>query len=272
MLKPLDKIGLIAGEGDLPEKIIKECLKTGRDIFVIILGQTPPPSILDVPHAYINIASVGKAIKTFRSHKITNIIFAGGLKRPKLSTLRPDAGGLKLMAKISKAKLIGDNELLSTIVKFFESSGFAVIGADQILGDLLMPSGILGKIKPTKSAQKDIDSGIKIARSIGELDIGQSIIIQHGVIIGVEAVEGTDELIKRCAKLQQEGGGGILVKMKKPEQDTRIDLPTIGKTTIINVHKAGLIGIALEAGAAIILDKNDVVSKADELGLFLVGV
>ncbi|MCE3233189.1 MAG: hypothetical protein K0R98_1446 [Rickettsiaceae bacterium] len=271
MLKLPEKIGLIAGEGDLPEKIIKECIQSGREIFVICLS-AKPSSANKVDHVNLGIASVGKAIKNLRAENVKTLVFAGGLKRPKISSLRPDAGGMKLMAKISKARLIGDNSLLSIIINFFESEGFKVIGAEKILGDLVMPPGILGKIKPNKHAQKDIATGASIARSIGNLDIGQSVIIQNGVIIGVEAIEGTDELIKRCAKLQQEEHGGILVKMKKPLQDKRIDLPTIGKNTIINAHKAGLIGIAIEAGGALILDKTEVVNKADELGLFVVGV
>jgi DUF1009 family protein len=265
------KIGLIAGEGDLPGNIITECLKSGREIFVICIG-TPPNSVSKVPHINLGIASVGKAIKVLRDENIQNIVFAGGLKRPKLSSLRPDAGGVKLMAKISKAKLIGDNSLLSIIVNFFEDAGFTVIGAEKILTNLLMPKGILGKIKPKKAALQDIEIGADISKSIGRLDIGQSIIIQNGVVIGVEAVEGTDALIERCKTLQHDNAGGILVKMKKPAQDKRIDLPTIGLTTINNAHKSGLQGIAVEAAGALIINKDAVIKKADELGLFLVGV
>jgi DUF1009 family protein len=266
------KIGLIAGEGDLPENIITECLKSGREIFVISIGNKTPASLTKVPHIILGIASVGKAIKTLRSENVQNIIFAGGLKRPKLAALRPDTGSVKLMAQISKAKLIGDNSLLSIIIKFFENAGFKVLGAEEILNNLLMPAGIIGKIKPNKSAIKDIETGSGIASSIGNLDIGQSIIIQNGVVIGVEAVEGTDALMERCKKLQYDNAGGILVKMKKPMQDKRIDLPTIGAATIINAHKAGLQGIAVEAGGALIIDKASVIKKADELGLFIVGV
>jgi DUF1009 family protein len=266
------KIGLIAGDGDLPEKIIAECMKSGREIFVISISQHKPPSFTKVPHLSLNIGSVGKAIKTFRAENVKEIVFAGGLKRPKLTALRPDAGGVKLLAKISQAKFIGDNSLLSIVIRFFEDSGFNILGADEILESLIMPKGVLGKIPPNKSALKDIEIGCDMARSIGKLDIGQSVIIQHGMVIGVEAVEGTDALISRCAKLLQDDIGGVLVKMKKPNQDKRIDLPTIGLTTIENAHASGLRGIAIEAGGALIIDKYEVTKKADALGLFLVGV
>lgn len=265
-------LGLIAGGGDLPEMVIKQCLASGRKLFVILIGDNTPPSIESVPHVRLNISAVGKAIKMLRGNNVKEIVFAGGLKRPNFKSLRPDAGGVKLLARISKARFIGDNSLLSIVIGFFEESGFKVIGIDSVLDDLLMPKGTLGKTEPNDSAIKDITTGTEIARAIGNLDIGQSIIIQHGVVLGVEAVEGTDALIRRCALLQQEGSGAILVKMKKPVQDTRIDLPTIGINSIINAAGSGLRGIAVEAGGVIIVNKKEVIKKADELGLFVIGI
>ncbi len=266
------KIGLIAGGGDLPERVIAECLSSGRELFVIAIGKTHPPSLAKIPHISLNIASVGRAIKILRKEHIKDIVFAGGIQRPNFASLRPDAGGMKLLGRISKAKLIGDNSLLSIVIKFFEDSGFNVLGVEKVLNNLLMPLGTLGKIQPNDSAAKDIAIGTDIARAIGNLDIGQCIIIQHGVVLGVEAVEGTDALIRRCSSLQADGHGGILVKMKKPVQDSRIDLPTIGVHSIINAAGAGLRGLAVEAGGAIIIDRDEVARKADELGLFVVGV
>lgn len=267
-----DKIGLIAGNGDLPERIISEFVKSGKEIFVISISDHKPPSLSKVPHINLSIGSVGKAIRTLRSESVKKIVFAGGLKRPKFSSLRPDAGGVKLLARISKAKFIGDNSLLSIVIRFFEGSGFEVIGVEKILDNLLMPKGVLGQIEPNNSAMKDIEIGTEIARDIGKLDIGQSIIIQQGVVIGVEAVEGTDALMQRCGKLQNGDVGGILVKMKKPIQDNRIDLPTVGITTVINANTAGLRGLAIEAGAALIVDKEEMIKKSDQLGLFIIGV
>lgn len=271
---PNDKIGLIAGNGNLPEEIIRYCLGLNKKIFVIYLegGDAQPESLHKVPHIRLNIGSVGKAIRTLRGEGIKHIVMAGGLKRPKFSALKPDSGGIKLLAHISAAKFSGDNSLLVTVIKFFESSGFVVLGVDKLLHEVLMPQGVLGHIEPHKSAFIDIHLGMEIARAIGNLDVGQGVVVQNGVVLGVEAIEGTDALLERCKHLRLDGAGGVLVKMKKPMQDTRIDLPTIGADTITNAHKAGLRGIALEAGSALVVEKTKVIATADRLNLFVVGV
>lgn len=271
---PVDKIGLIAGNGNLPEEVIKSYIDLGRRIFVIFLEGSgdEPESLKDVPHIKLSIGSVGKAIRTLRGEGIKNIIMAGAIKRPKLSELKLDAGGIKLLAKISAAKLSGDNSLLVTVIKFFESSGFSVLGVDEVLSSALMPRGNLGKIEPHKNSYTDIHLGMEVARIIGNLDVGQGVVVQGGVVLGVEAIEGTDALLERCKHLKLEGPGGVLVKMKKPNQDSRIDLPTIGMNTIVNAHKAGLRGIAIEAGSALIVEKNKVIETANRLGLFVSGV
>ncbi len=269
-----DKIGLIAGNGNLPQEIITSCLSLNRKIFVIYLqgGGEEPKNLKDVPHVKLNIGAVGKAIRALRDEGIKHILMAGGLKRPKFSELKPDAGGLKLLAHISAAKISGDNSLLVTVIKFFESSGFDILGVDQVLKEVLMPRGKIGKIEPHKSSLDDIHFGMEVARAIGNLDIGQGVVVQQNTVLGVEAIEGTDALLARCADLKMDGAGGVLVKMKKPMQDTRIDLPTIGVDTVINAHKAGLRGIAVEAGSALVIEKDKVVAVADKLGLFVVGV
>ncbi len=225
---PTKKIGLIAGNGKLPEEVIKSCVSSGREVFVIYLqgSGVPPESLSQVPHIKLSIGSVGKAIRTLRAEGVSQLVMAGGLKRPKLMELKPDAGGIKLLAQISASKFSGDNSLLVTVIKFFESSGFEIIGVDKILGKVLVPEGLLGSVEPSKSALVDVNLG----------------------------------------------AGGVLVKMKKPMQDARIDLPTIGVDTIINAHKAGLRGIAVEAGSALIVEKEKVVETADKLGLFVLGI
>ncbi len=266
------KIGLIAGNGDLPEKIIRQCINSGIDVFVILITDNLPKSIEKVSSVCLNIGSIGKAIKILKEENVEQVVFAGGLKRPKLLSLNLDAGGVKLLARITKAKFNGDNKLLTTVIGFFEDNGLQVVGADEILEDALMPMGKLGKVKPEARAKEDVEAGKEIAKKIGDLDIGQSIIIQDGVVIGVEAIEGTDALIERCKDLQLEKKGGVLVKVKKPSQDNRVDLPTIGPVTIMKAHENGLAGIAVEAGAALIIDKEEVINMADEYGLFLIGV
>ena len=197
---------------------------------------------------------------------------AGKLKRPSLAALRPDATGAKLLARLGGAFLAGDNSLLSGVIDYLEEEGFHVIGADDVLHQLLAPQGLIGRIPPSKDAQKDIAAGVKIAHAVGELDIGQAVIIQQGYVLGVEAAEGTDELIARCEHLRRNFPyGGVLVKVKKPGQERRADLPTIGVETVRAIAEAGFAGIAVEAGGTLIIDRKGVALKADALGVFVVG-
>lgn len=167
--------------------------------------------------------------------------------------------------------LSGDNELLSSIVTFLEEEGFRVAGAEEVVRELLTPEGMIGSIYPDKRAQTDIETGARIARAIGALDIGQAVMVQNGIILGVEAAEGTDGLIRRCAPLKLEEKGGVLVKVKKPQQERRVDLPTIGVETVERLAEQGFSGVAVEAGASLILNRREVARRADALGVFVIG-
>jgi hypothetical protein len=147
-----------------------------------------------------------------------------------------------------------------------------VVGADQLLDRALVPEGPLGRIRPDELSQADIERGLRVARTLGALDIGQAVIVQQGLVLGVEAIEGTDELLRRCAALRREGPGGVLVKIEKPGQEPRADRPTIGVRTVLLAAQTGLRGIAVEANATIVLDRDEVIRAADRAGLFLVGV
>lgn len=147
-----------------------------------------------------------------------------------------------------------------------------MVGIDSIMNDLLVPDGVLGKIKPDKNSLSNIKIGIKAALSIGVNDVGQAVIVQESRVLGVEAAEGTDELMRRCKNLHTEGEAGVLVKMKKPQQDPRIDLPTIGPNTVDIAVRSGLRGIAAEAGATLIVNKEEVIKLADSYGIFVIGV
>src|SRR5205823_10901008 len=169
-------------------------------------------------------------------------------------------------------RALGDDGLLSAIVKELEREGFRVLGADDILGtDNLMPVGPLGRHKPDDDAKADIEHAMRVAHALGALDIGQAVIVQQGLVLGVEAAEGTDELLRRCAALRREGPGGVLVKIEKPGQDPRADRPTIGLRTVLLAAEAGLQGIAVEANATIVLYHDEVIRAADHAGLCVVG-
>lgn len=270
---PAVKLGIIAGGGDLPQLIVETCRKQNRPYFVIALEDITNESLLeDVPHERIRIGAIGKAISTLRDEGVEELVLAGTVRRPKISALRPDMKGTKLLARLGSTFFSGgDDSLLSELIRFLEDEGFRIVGAETIVEDILAPEGLIGSIYPDKRAQADIEYGAKIAKQIGKLDIGQAVVVQNQMVLGVEAVEGTDELIARCAKLKQEDKGGVLVKVKKPQQETRIDLPTIGLNTVENVANAGLAGIAVEAGSSLILDRRELARRADQLGIFVLG-
>jgi hypothetical protein len=162
--------------------------------------------------------------------------------------------------------------LLSAVVAELEREGFRVVGPDQVLAAGLAPDGAFGRVLPDEQARADIAQGERIARALGALDIGQAVVVQQGLVLGVEAIEGTDALLRRCAGLRREGLGGVLVKVEKPGQEPRADRPTIGPQTVALAAAAGLRGIAVEAGATIVVDHDEVVAAADRAGIFVVGI
>jgi DUF1009 family protein len=206
-----------------------------------------------------------------RENNVGELVLAGGIRRPSLTALRPDWRAAKLFARIGY-RALGDDGLLSAVVSELEREGFRVIGPDQLLASALIPEGPLGKIHPDMQSGADIERGLRVARMLGALDVGQAVIVQQGLVLGVEAIEGTDELIRRCAPLRREGMGGVLVKVEKPGQERRADRPTIGPCTVLLAAETGLRGIAIEANGTIVLDRHEVIRAADAAGLFVVGV
>jgi DUF1009 family protein len=185
--------------------------------------------------------------------------------------MRPDWRTARFFARIG-LKALGDDGLLSAVIGEFESEGFKVLGAHEVLGDLLAPLGVWGAVRPDERAESDIKHGVAVAQGLGALDVGQSVVVQQGIVLGVEAIEGTDALLQRCGTLRRAGPGGVLVKLCKPGQDRRVDLPTIGPDTLKRAQAAGLRGIAVESGAAIVVDLDALVRDADRAGLFVMGI
>jgi hypothetical protein len=185
--------------------------------------------------------------------------------------IRPDWRAAKFFAKVGY-RMLGDDGLFSAIAKELEIEGFRVVGAHELLDTASAPEGPLGRLAPDADADADIARGIAIARAVGALDIGQAVVVQQGLVLGVEAIEGTDALLRRCAGLRRDGPGGVLVKVEKPGQESRIDRPTVGPQTVRLAAEAGLRGIAVEAGATLLVDRDEVIRAADAAGLFVVGV
>jgi UDP-2,3-diacylglucosamine hydrolase len=266
------RLGIVAGAGGLPRRLVEFCRATGRDVFVLALeGAAEPETVRGVPHAWCRIGAAATGLALLRQNDVTELVLAGGIRRPSLAALRPDWRAAKLFARIGH-RALGDDGLLSAVVTELEQEGFRVIGADQLLDGELVPEGPLGNVRPDPQSEADIEYGVRIARALGALDIGQAVVVQQGLVLGVEAIEGTDELLRRCAELHRDGPGGILVKVEKPGQERRADRPTIGPRTVELAAQTGLRGIAVEADATIVLDRAEVIRGADRAGLFVVGI
>lgn len=266
------KLGILAGGGGLPGMLIEACRKSGREYFVLAFsGQADPEVIADSPHEWIRMGAAGKGFAILHENGVKEVVLAGRVKRPTLADLRPDLTTVRFFARLG-IKGIGDDGLLRALINELEERGFKVVGADELLPSLKARPGPLGAHEPDSQAESDIARGIAVLTALGEVDVGQAVIVQQGIVLGLEAVEGTDALLRRCAELKRDGPGGVLVKLSKAAQETRVDLPTVGPGTVAAAAKAGLRGIAVEAGATIVLDPSELASAADRAGLFVVGI
>jgi DUF1009 family protein len=222
-------------------------------------------------HAWLRLGQAGRAFELLHEKQVGEVVMAGPVRRPTLAEMRPDWRTARFFARIG-LKALGDDGLLAAVIGEFEAEGFRVVGAHDVLGDLLALLGVWGAVQPDAQAESDIRRGIAVAQGLGALDIGQSVVVQQGIVLGVEAIEGTDALIERVSGLRRAGPGGVLVKLCKPGQDKRVDLPTVGPETVRKAQAAGLRGIAVEAGAAIVVDLDGMIREADRAGMFITGV
>ena len=272
MKKQTTPLGIVAGNGSLPEALIESCRKNGRPVFVLALkGQADPSILKGINGQFIRLGAVGQAIRLCRKAGVKDIVFIGGVRRPSLAEIRPDWKAVRMLFRVG-FRLLGDDNLLKIILSEAEKQGFHVCGIDSVMPELLATEGTYGRVKPDKSDRADVAQGIRVAKLLGQADVGQAVIVQHGLVLAVEGIEGTAALIKRTADLKRKGGGGVLVKVAKPQQDRRVDLPTIGPDTVRAVHKAGLKGIAIESGSALIVRRDEMIHLADRLKIFVMGV
>ena len=265
-------LGLIAGGGSLPFAVIDACRQAKRPLFVLALkGHAQADILTEVNGEFIRLGSIGKAIRLLKKNGVKEIVFIGGVRRPSISELMPDLKALSMLIKVG-FRLLGDDSLLRILVAEANRQGFDVVGVDKIVPELLAIEGVYGQVKPDKQDMLDIERGIEVAKTLGQVDVGQAVIVQHGLVLSVEGIEGTAELIKRTGPLKRKGNGGVLVKVAKPQQDKRVDLPTIGPATVQAVYDAGLKGIAIESKAALVAESDKMMALADKLGIFVMGV
>lgn len=267
------KLGIIAGGGAIPRDLIDFCRNNKRDYYVIAIEGNADKELIDdtIPHIWIRIGQAGTGFKKLAEEKVEEVVMVGTIQRPTIKDLVPDMRTAAFFAKIGM-KSLGDDGILRALVKEIEKEGMTVRGIHEVLPELLIKKGILGKIKPSKQARADIRRAVEVAIELGKLDVGQAVIVQQGLVLGIEGIEGTAELIRRCGDYKRKGDDGVLVKVRKPQQDMRVDLPTIGDRTVQAAYDSGLCGIALHAGNGLIVNEKETIKLADKLGIFVMGL
>ena len=273
---PWGRLGLIAGSGDLPVEIAQAVAETNP--FIVRVRGFAGAELENYDGKDLSVGQIGGIIKALKSAKCDTVCFAGYITRPDLKNLQMDARGLIFVPKALAAGRNGDDAVVRVIIEEFENAGFNILGPDEVMSSLAPEEGVLGAIIPTPDQKNDIDKAVRIARRIGELDIGQGAVVSAGIVLAVEAQEGTSAMLERvvCLPGHLDMGtdlrNGVLAKMPKPIQELRVDLPTIGIETVRLCEKAGLAGIVLEAGRALILERTEVLAELDKNGMFLMSV
>jgi DUF1009 family protein len=271
-------LGLVAGAGIMPVRVADAAAKAGRPVFcALVEGFADPADYARFPHAVFRLGAIGGMLTALRAHGVTELVLAGRVARPSLLGLGLDAEGVRLVAKLGRRAIFGgDDGLLSAVLRLVEEEGFRPAGPQEILGDLLVEEGTLTAAAPDADARADIARGIEVLAALGAADVGQACVVQQGLVLGVEAIEGTDALLARCAGLRREGPGGVLVKLVKPGQHRAVDLPTIGPETVRGAAAAGLRGLAIEArtghAGTLVVDRARSLADADAAGLFLAAI
>ena len=266
-------LGILAGGGPLPGRVAEAVIRAGRRVFIVGFTDFAEPDVIaPFPHDWARPAAGGRILTLLRGQGCRELVLIGPVRRPGLRDLRPDAEGARILARIGRAFFTGDDGLLAAIVRVLEDEGFVVRGASDFLGDRLGRRGTIGRHIPDDRALDDIGRGVAVIQALGHVDVGQACVVQQGAVLAVEAIEGTDRMLARVGELALPGPGGVLVKLAKPGQDVRADMPTIGPATVAAAAASGLRGIAFEAGATLLTDVDATVRAADAAGLFLHGI
>jgi DUF1009 family protein len=274
------RIGLIVGSGRLPLEVLQELERQRENPYLVLIeGEADDlPIYREHDHVRLPLEQFGRLVPLLKSARVARLVMAGGVaRRPALRNLDWTWSLVGMLPRFARALASGDDALLRTVTGYLEANGIRVVGAHEIAPELLAGAGVIAGPKPDKNAFRDIQAAAEAARAIGALDIGQAAVAIGGRAIALEGIEGTEGLLERVAALRGHGRlagrtGGALVKCAKPGQELRADLPTIGPDTVEAAFAAGLAGIALDAGRALILDCGATVSRANERGMFIYGM
>jgi len=264
------KLGIIAGKGELPAAIAVEAKSQGYSVFAVALESLADETLSKYVDEikWVNVGKFGKLIDTLKKAGISEAVMAGKVSKSLLykSKITPDLRAVKLLFSLKDRK---DDSILLAITNELANEGIKLLEITKFSSRILMPEGILTKNKPSKEEWKDIEFGWNIAKEIGRLDIGQTVVIKNCAVMAVEAIEGTDEAIKRGCKLA--GKGAVVIKVSKPEQDMRFDVPAVGLQTLNVIKEYGGSVLAVESGKSLILSKEAVIKEAQRAGISIVG-
>jgi UDP-2,3-diacylglucosamine hydrolase len=274
-----DSVAIICGGGAIPGAVAQAVMRRGRrPVMFAIKGWADPQVVGRYTHHWVALGQAGRFFRLARAERCREAILIGTLVRPPLTQIRLDWRAIRLMPRVVRAFAGGDDRLLTGIAKLLEEDDLRIVGVKDIAPDIIVPAGVLGRHQPSAADRADIARALNLIATLGPFDVGQAAVVANNHVLGVEAAEGTDNLLVRIADLRQQGRvstperTGVLVKAPKPKQDRRFDLPTIGPQTVANVAKAGLAGIAVAAGDTMIADPAEVIAAADQANIFVVGV
>ena len=266
----MGRLGLIAGGGGLPIAIVGDCAARGREVFVIRLQGFADPALGELPGEESGLAQFGRSVKLLKRAGCSSVCLAGMVSHPDFSALKPDLLAMKHLPAVIAAARQGDDALLRAILGAFEREGFQVEGAGEAAPGLLLGAGALGALAPGVEHQADIAAAIHAAQEVGRTDVAQGAVARAGEVIAREGRRGTDAMLADLPAAV--GHRGVLAKLPKPNQDRRVDLPTIGVRTIERAAAAGLAGVVGEPAGLLVVDRPAVIETADRLGLFVLGV
>lgn len=276
-LRPGERVGLLAGWGRLPIVFAETANRLGMQVHCRGVSGMADPNLANVCQTYrdIGIARIGEAIRYFRKHDVQRVVMAGKVEkrvlfRPsRILKLLPDWTTLKLWYVLCRGNR-KDDSLLLALVHVFAEAGMDFSSPLDICPELLVKHGFLNRLRPSTSQWSDIRFGWQLAREMGRLDVGQTVCVNEAAVIAIEAIEGTDECIRRAGSLCRRGF--TVVKVAKPDQDMRFDVPTVGTQTIETIHRAGGKVLAIEAGKTILLDEDQVLDLADRYRIAVVAL
>ena len=265
------KIGLISGGGQFPTLFARKAAEKGYQVVAVgFHGETDEGLSQYVDDfCWLHLGQVTRLLRYFKSHSVQEAVMLGTIKKTNIfKDIKPD---LKALAFIARNLRTHDDSVLSAFANLLEKEGVFIKSSTFLLPELISPAGCWTRRKPDAAERRDIFQGFRIAREIGRLDIGQCVVISNGTILAVEAIDGTDATIERGAALSR-GDGAVVVKLSKPQQDLRFDLPSSGCETIETMHRAGADILVLEAGKSLSFDREEMIRLADEYNISISGM